>query len=88
MRRSNHVELLDLRWQREGYDEYNICLKHFYITSSTFFKNVSINAVHYFSQGIETIVVRYQTMVATVKKKTYDLLDHRKGEVCWLSEIV
>ncbi|CAB4042276.1 Dynein heavy chain 5, axonemal, partial [Paramuricea clavata] len=31
-------------------------------------------------EGIETIVVRYQTMVATVKKKTYDLLDHRKGE--------
>lgn len=32
-------------------------------------------------QGIETIVIRYQTMVATVKKKAYDLLDHRKGEV-------
>ncbi|XP_028415244.1 dynein heavy chain 5, axonemal-like [Dendronephthya gigantea] len=31
-------------------------------------------------EGIETIVIRYQTMVATVKKKTYDLLDHRKGE--------
>ncbi|KAK3754858.1 hypothetical protein QZH41_011331 [Actinostola sp. cb2023] len=31
-------------------------------------------------EGIETIVVRYTTIVFNVKKKAYDLLDHRKGE--------
>ncbi|XP_048577391.1 dynein axonemal heavy chain 5 isoform X1 [Nematostella vectensis] len=31
-------------------------------------------------EGIETIIVRYTTIVSNVKKKAYDLLDHRKGE--------
>ncbi|KAI8792083.1 dynein heavy chain 5, axonemal [Biomphalaria glabrata] len=31
-------------------------------------------------EGIDTIVVRYKTIVETTKKKGYDILDHRKGE--------
>ena len=32
-------------------------------------------------QGMETMIVRYNSIVTSVKKKGYDLLDHRKGEV-------
>lgn len=32
-------------------------------------------------QGVETMIVRYNSIVTSVKKKGYDLLDHRKGEV-------
>ena len=32
-------------------------------------------------EGIEKIYSRYQTIVSTVKSKTYDMLDHRKLEV-------
>ena len=32
-------------------------------------------------EGIETIAVRYKTVVDATKKKNYDILDHRKGEV-------
>lgn len=32
-------------------------------------------------EGIDTIVVRYKTIVETTKKKNYDILDHRKGDV-------
>ena len=32
------------------------------------------------------MIVRYNSIVTSVKKKGYDLLDHRKGEV--LSEIL
>lgn len=38
-------------------------------------------------EGIETIAIRYQTIVTNVKKKSYDLLDHRKGEVRFLDKI-
>ncbi|KAM4605979.1 LOW QUALITY PROTEIN: dynein axonemal heavy chain 5 [Polymixia lowei] len=31
-------------------------------------------------EGIEKIYVRYQTIVSTIKSRTYDLLDHRKME--------
>ncbi|KAK3724620.1 hypothetical protein RRG08_041104 [Elysia crispata] len=31
-------------------------------------------------EGIDTIIVRYRTIVDTTKKKNYDILDHRKGE--------
>ncbi|XP_074645893.1 dynein axonemal heavy chain 5-like [Tubulanus polymorphus] len=31
-------------------------------------------------EGIETLVVRYKTVVEATKKKTYDILDHRKSE--------
>ena len=34
-----------------------------------------------FFQGMETMIVRYNSIVTSVKKKGYDLLDHRKGEV-------
>ena len=30
---------------------------------------------------METMIVRYNSIVTSVKKKGYDLLDHRKGEV-------
>ena len=33
-------------------------------------------------EGIDTITVRYKTIVDSSKKKNYDILDHRKGEVC------
>lgn len=33
-------------------------------------------------EGIDTIGVRYKTIVDGAKKKNYDILDHRKGEVC------
>ena len=33
-------------------------------------------------EGIETIAVRYKSVVDATKKKSYDILDHRKGEVC------
>lgn len=32
-------------------------------------------------EGMETMIVRYNSIVTSVKKKGYDLLDHRKGEV-------
>ena len=32
-------------------------------------------------EGIDTISVRYKTIVDSTKKKNYDILDHRKGEV-------
>ena len=32
-------------------------------------------------EGIETIIVRYKTIVDSTKKKTYDILDHRRPEV-------
>lgn len=32
-------------------------------------------------EGIESIVARYKTIVESVKKKNYDILDHRKMEV-------
>lgn len=35
-----------------------------------------------FLKGIEPISMNYQTIVSTVKKKSYDVLDHRKSEVC------
>ncbi|XP_077977872.1 dynein axonemal heavy chain 5-like isoform X2 [Glandiceps talaboti] len=31
-------------------------------------------------EGIESISVRFQGIIATYKKKSYDILDHRKGE--------
>lgn len=31
-------------------------------------------------EGIDAIAVRYKTMVDTFKKKSYDLLDHRKQD--------
>ncbi|ELU05307.1 hypothetical protein CAPTEDRAFT_162628 [Capitella teleta] len=31
-------------------------------------------------EGIDTIAVRYKTIVEATKKKNYDILDHRKGE--------
>ena len=31
-------------------------------------------------EGIETIVVRYKTVVEATKKKSYDILDHRKTD--------
>ncbi len=31
-------------------------------------------------EGIETIFVRYKTIVEATKKKNYDILDHRKGD--------
>ena len=37
--------------------------------------------VSFFFQGMETMIVRYNSIVTSVKKKGYDLLDHRKGEV-------
>lgn len=33
-------------------------------------------------EGIEKINIRYQTIVSNTKSKTYDVLDHRKQEVC------
>lgn len=46
-----------------------------------------VNSLFFFSfQGMETMIVRYNSIVTSVKKKGYDLLDHRKGEV--LSEIL
>lgn len=32
--------------------------------------------------GIEQIAVRYKKIVETAKKRSYDVLDHRKQEVC------
>ena len=38
-------------------------------------------------EGLDIIVVKYKTIVDNAKKKTYDILDHRKAEVsrgrCW-----
>ena len=34
------------------------------------------------------MIVRYNSIVTSVKKKGYDLLDHRKGEVLIMSEIL
>ena len=31
-------------------------------------------------EGIEIIAVRYKTIVEGVRKKQYDILDHRKGD--------
>ena len=31
-------------------------------------------------EGIDIIAVRYKTIVESVRKKTYDILDHRKSE--------
>ncbi|XP_023932721.1 dynein heavy chain 5, axonemal [Lingula anatina] len=31
-------------------------------------------------EGIETLAVRYKTIVDSAKKKSYDILDHRKGD--------
>ena len=31
-------------------------------------------------EGIDSIAVRYKTVCDAVKKKTYDILDHRKGD--------
>ena len=40
-------------------------------------------------EGIDTIAVRYKTIVEATKKKNYDILDHRKGEVSklWSSAV-
>ena len=38
-------------------------------------------------EGIDTIIVKYKTIVDGTKKKTYDVLDHRKNEVCTLLTI-
>lgn len=32
-------------------------------------------------EGIDSLAIRFQGIVATHKKKSYDILDHRKGEV-------
>jgi len=32
-------------------------------------------------EGVEKIYMRYQTIVSTIKSKTYNVLDHRKLEV-------
>ena len=32
-------------------------------------------------EGIDPIAVRYKTIVESVRKKNYDILDHRKSEV-------
>jgi len=32
-------------------------------------------------EGVEKISMRYQTIVSTIKSKTYNVLDHRKLEV-------
>lgn len=32
-------------------------------------------------EGMETIVVKYKTLVDNVRKKSYDILDHRKPDV-------
>lgn len=32
-------------------------------------------------EGIDVIVVKYKTIVDNAKKKTYDILDHRKADV-------
>lgn len=50
-----------------------------------FFRSVH-SYVHSF-QGMETMIVRYNSIVTSVKKKGYDLLDHRKGEV-WMDRSV
>ena len=34
--------------------------------------------------GIETINTKYKNIVETTKKRNYDVLDHRKQEVCGL----
>ena len=41
---------------------------------------VIIVMFRFFFQGMETMIVRYNSIVTSVKKKGYDLLDHRKGE--------
>jgi len=33
--------------------------------------------------GIEVIVNKYRNLVEAAKKRNYDVLDHRKQEVCW-----
>ena len=47
------------------------------------FKSIVVIIVmfRFFFQGMETMIVRYNSIVTSVKKKGYDLLDHRKGEV-------
>ena len=47
-----------------------------------------VNTIEVFSalpnlkiEGIDTIVVRYKTIVDNSRKKNYDILDHRKTEV-------
>jgi dynein heavy chain len=32
-------------------------------------------------EGLEAIVVKYKSLVENVKKKNYDILDHRKADV-------
>lgn len=32
-------------------------------------------------EGVEKIYMRYQTIVSSIKSKTYNVLDHRKLEV-------
>lgn len=32
-------------------------------------------------EGIDGIIVKYKTIVESTKKKSYDILDHRKAEV-------
>ena len=32
-------------------------------------------------EGIEAIAVRYKTLIEATKKKNYDVLDHRRGDV-------
>ena len=32
-------------------------------------------------EGLESITVKYKTIVETIKKKNYDILDHRKSDV-------
>ena len=39
-------------------------------------------------EGIDSIFVRFQGIVATYKKKNYDVLDHRKGEVSILAQVI
>jgi len=38
-------------------------------------------------EGIESIAVKCKTIVDQTKKKSYDVLDHRKGEVGYRSLI-
>ena len=37
-------------------------------------------------EGLESITVKYKTIVETIKKKNYDILDHRKSDVIFLDQ--
>lgn len=32
-------------------------------------------------EGIDALIVRHKSIMDTIKKRSYDILDHRKGEV-------